>query len=343
MIEIDGSYGEGGGQILRTSLSLSCLFKRPFRIFNIRKNRPKPGLMPQHLTSVKAAQMISDAEMTGGQIGSTELTFSPREVKSGSFTFDVGTAGSTALIMQTLLPALIFSQEKATITLRGGTHVPFSPSFHYLDGIFIPWLKRLGMEVRLSIEAYGFYPKGGGVIAAEIFPAGEIEPLRVTERGKVIGVYGYSGVGNLPLTIAERQRRGCVERIESSYPGKFPIDIELQEVPTPGQGTFIFLGAEAERVRAGFTGIGERGKRAEIVGEEVANEFLDYYAADAALDPHLPDQLVLYLSMCRERSEFTTSRITQHLLTNLWAIGRFHKFDYAVEGEIGRSGKVKVN
>lgn len=343
MIEIDGSYGEGGGQILRTSLSLSCLFKQPFRIFNIRKNRKKPGLMPQHLTSVKAAQMIADAAVAGDQIGSAELVFSPREIKGGAFVFDVGTAGSTSLIIQTLLPSLIFSQKKAAITLKGGTHVPFSPSFHYLDNIFVPLLKRLGIEVRLSLESCGFYPKGGGEVHVEIFPAGEIKPLKIPERGKVIGLYGYSGVGNLPLTIAERQRKGCIEKIESSHPGMFPIDIELQEVTTRGQGTFIFLGAEAEHARAGFTGIGERGKKAEIVGEEPAREFIDYYTTGAALDSHLPDQLALYLSLCRERSEFTTSCITQHLMTNLWAIGLFHKFDYAVEGEIGKPGRVKIN
>ncbi len=361
MIEIDGSYGEGGGQILRTALSLSCLFKKPFRIFNIRKGRKKPGLMPQHLTSVRAAQLLSGAEVIGDQTGSTELLFSPKEVKGGDFFFDIGTAGSTSLVLQTLIPAIIFLNnpplppfskggmggfegQKTTIILKGGTHVPFSPSFHYLERVFISFLKKIGIEIKLTIESYGFYPKGGGKVRADIFPAKEVKPLRIVERGSILRLKGYSGVGNLPLSIAERQRNAMIEKIYSQLEAfKCPVDVELLNVSTPGHGTFIFLQSESENSIAGFTSLGERGKRAEAVGEEASMEFINYYSTDSALDPHISDQIVIYLSLSKEESVFTTSLITQHLMTNLWVIGLFHKFHYSIEGEIGKPGIVRIN
>lgn len=344
MIEIDGSYGEGGGQILRTALSLSCLYKKPFRIVNIRKGRKRSGLMPQHLLSVRAAQLLSSAEVEGDDTESTELSFSPHEIKGGDFFFDIGTAGSTSLVLQTLIPALVFLEGKNSVILKGGTHVPYSPSFHYVEGVFIQVLKRLGIDIQLTIESYGFYPKGGGEIRAEIFPAKEIRPLRIMERGMMSGLKGYSGVGNLPLSIAERQRSALLEKIHSQIKGlRCPVDIELLNVSTPGQGTFIFLQSESEQSIVGFTSLGERGKRAETVGEEAAREFINYYHSDAVFDQHLPDQIVLYLSICNKESEFTTSCITQHLMTNLWAISLFREFHYSIEGEIGKPGRVKIN
>ncbi|MDH5203226.1 MAG: RNA 3'-terminal phosphate cyclase [Nitrospirota bacterium] len=344
MIEIDGSYGEGGGQILRTALSLSCLLKRPFRIFNIRKGRKKPGLMPQHLTSIRAAQILSIADVKGDHAGSTELLFSPRTVKSGDFFFDIGTAGSTSLVLQTLIPALLSTEEKNTVVLKGGTHVPFSPSFHYLEKVFVPILSRLRINIQLTIESYGYYPRGGGKVRAEIIPVKEVKPLKNIERGIVKQLKGLSGVGNLPLSIAERQKHGLMEKIKSEMKDiPYPVEIELLNVSTPGQGTFIFLESESEHSVAGFTSLGERGKRAETVGEEAAKEFLDYYNSGAAFDQHLSDQIVLYLSMCNKESEFTTSCITHHLLTNLWAISLFREFHYSAEGEIGKPGKIKIN
>jgi RNA 3'-terminal phosphate cyclase (ATP) len=359
MIEIDGSYGEGGGQILRTALSLSCLFKKPFRIFNIRKARKKPGLMPQHLTCVRAAQLLSNAEVTGDQKGSTELLFLPKEIKGGDFYFDIGTAGSTSLVLQTIIPSLLFLKEKATITLKGGTHVPFSPSFHYLDRIFASFLKRMGIDVHLSIESYGFYPKGGGKVRADIFPVKNIKPLNIPDRGRILKLMGHSGVGNLPLSIAERQRNALLKSLIThgftekqliippcpplEKGGQVGFDIELLDVPTPGQGTFIFLHSESENSIAGFSSLGERGKKAEAVGEEAVIEFFRYFSTNAALDSHIADQIVLYLSLCKEESVFTTSCITQHVLTNLWVIGLFHEFRYSFEGKIGEAGKVKIN
>ena len=247
------------------------------------------------------------------------------------------------LVLQTLIPALIFAKGSTEIILKGGTHVPFSPSFHYVNEVFVPFLERLGIRILLSIESYGFYPKGGGKIRAEIFPAKGLKPLTIVERGRIVALKGCSGVANLPLSIAERQRKALQEKIQLEAKDlRCPEAVDLLDAPSPGQGTFIFIKAESEHSLAGFTSLGERGKKAEAVGEEAAAEFIDYFSSDAALDPHLPDQIALYLAMGEGESEFGTSRITQHLMTNLWVIGLFHAFKFSVEGEIGKPGKVMI-
>ncbi len=342
MIEIDGSYGEGGGQILRTALSLSCLTGRPFRIVDIRKGRKKPGLMPQHLVSVRAARMVSNASVSGDEKGSTELTFSPAGLRCGDFALDIGTAGSVPLVMQTIVLPLLFAGGRSRVELQGGTHVPFSPSYHYLAEVFSPMLSRLGAFVQFGIGSYGFYPRGGGSVTAEIRAAGGLKPLELEERGKLLRIRGYSAVGNLPLSIAERQRATALELIRDRLHGRVPVEVKLLSVPTQGRGTFIFLLAEYENVRAGFTSLGALGKRAEQVGEEAAREFIAHHGTSAALDPHLADQVVSHLALAEGVSSFTTSAITAHLLTNLWAAAQFRPFRYSVEGNPGEAGRVRI-
>lgn len=343
MLEINGNYGEGGGQILRTALSLSCLTGTPFRIVNIRRGRSKPGLMPQHLVSVRAARSISGATVEGAEPGSTELDFIPSQLQGGTFQFDIGTAGAVTLVLQTLIPPLLNADHPSSLTLTGGTHVPFSPSVHYLTEVFVPMLRGLGGEVRLNIESYGFYPRGGGKIHVEIVPTRELRPLHLTAPGELRRIKGYSGVCRLPLSIAERQRDAALARL-AGLPGASlcPAEIELLDVHGPGQGTFLFLLAETEHLQAGFTSLGARGKPAETVGMEAADELCRHLPAGAALDPHLADQVVPYLALSREESSFTTSLITRHLLTNLWVAKLFLPLRIEVTGKEGHAGLVTI-
>jgi RNA 3'-terminal phosphate cyclase (ATP) len=339
MIEIDGSYGEAGGQILRTALSLSCVSGKPFRMFNIRKSRSRPGLMPQHLMCVRALALICGASVRGDAVGSTELIFIPSEPKPGDYEFDIGTAGSTSLLLQAILPALVFSKKKSSITLTGGTHVPFSPPFYYVSDVFVPMLRRLGIDLNIFVERYGFYPKGGGRIRAEVYPSGGAKAITLLKKGEFKKITGISGVVKLPLSIAERQGNAVNEML--SFHG-LHAKIDLLSAEAFGRGTFVFLKAETAECIAGFSSLGERGKKAETVGREAAEELISYYYVDACLDPHLADQIVLYLSFADAPSSFTTSRITGHLVTNLWTIEKLTGLNYSIEGEKGKPGKVVI-
>jgi RNA 3'-terminal phosphate cyclase (ATP) len=335
--EIDGSFGEGGGQILRTALSLSCITGTALKLVNIRKGRKKPGLMPQHITCVNAAALISGAEVSGNERGSSELMFIPVRVKPGDYTFDIQTAGSSALVFQTLLPPLIYAGKTSNITIKGGTHVPFSPTYHYISEVFLPMLKRIGVKAEPVIRRYGFYPKGGGEVSFIIHPSKTIESLKLIEKGHLLSLSGCSAVSRLPLTIAERQKESAERNL--APPGAV---IQVMDVPSHGPGTFIFLKSEYEYVLAGFSSLGEKGRPAEDVGKEAAGQCMAFYNASACLDTWLADQIVLYLCLARDHSSFTASRITKHLLTNLWVIKKFLDVRYEVEGKIDEAGRVKL-
>jgi len=339
MLDIDGSFGEGGGQILRTALSLSCLLKKPFRMFNIRKGRRKPGLMPQHLACVRLLSLISNAKVGGADVGSTEMVFEPGDPKPGDYFFDIGTAGSTTLLLQAVLPPLIFARDSSRITLVGGTHVPFSPPYHYISEIFLPMLGRLGIEVHSSIERHGFYPKGGGKISVTVEPCSGIDGISFQERGDISSVTGISAVGKLPLSIAERQKRAA-----GAVLAGMPVlpDIRTVGVDSFSPGTFVFLKAESPTCLSGFSSLGEIGKRAEAVGEEAARELVRHLETGACIDLHLADQLVIYFGLAKGASRFTTSVISGHLMTNLIAIRQFLDISYTVEGEIGKPGRVAI-
>jgi RNA 3'-terminal phosphate cyclase (ATP) len=392
MIEIDGSQGEGGGQLLRTALSLSCITGKSFRISNIRKSRPKSGLMRQHLVAVQAAARIAGAELTGDQLGSTELSFSPRRVTPGDYSFDIGTAGSTPLVLQTIIPPLLLAGGPSRLTLTGGTHVPFSPSFHYIAEVFAPALYRLGARLELTLDSCGFYPKGGGKVRCRIQPSAAFTALNAEQRGKLLRISGCSAVANLPLSIAERQTRSALGRLETvlgGFPeqgsaegvppapweraegvplapreraegvplaprergrgegvatyGAVPTELPTREVTAYGQGTFIFIRGEYEHAVSGFTALGARGKPAEAVGEEAAVEFLTHHQTGMPIDPHLADQLVLYLALAKGPSVFATSRITGHLETNLVVAGYFLDIAVQITGERDAPGTVKIS
>ncbi|HXY61826.1 MAG TPA: RNA 3'-terminal phosphate cyclase [Nitrospirota bacterium] len=344
VVRIDGSYGEGGGQILRTSLALASALGRPLEIINIRKTRQKPGLQPQHLTSVLAAAAISRAHVEGAELSSTSILFLPGALLGGNYDFNVaekrGSAGSTSLVLQTIMLPLCFADQPANVTVHGGTHVPWCPTFHYLKFIFLPMLSRINAKIALDIKKWGWYPGGGGTVMARVIPCGEMVPIRIPNRGRLIRATGISAVANLPRDIAVRQRNRAVNALLEKG---IDADMEIVDASSPGKGTLVFLKVESENSIAGFDALGAIGKRAEEVADEACQSFLTYVKEQAALDPHLADQIVPYLALARGDSVFTTSSITRHLLTNIWVVKQFLDADVQVTGKEGEAGQITIS
>jgi RNA 3'-terminal phosphate cyclase (ATP) len=338
-LELDGSFGEGGGQILRSSLALSLLTGRPFRLSNIRAGRPKPGLQPQHLMSVRAATTVGQAKVRGDARGSRELLFEPGRVAPGNYRFDIGTAGATGLVLHTLyLPLALRADAPSRLTLVGGTHVSTSPCFHFLQTTWRSYMEQIGLRVRLHLRRPGFYPRGGGVVEAELQPAARLQGLRARERGP-IRVSGFSAVAGLPDDIARRQARRALHRLEQAG-----LEASLREERwEDGPGTVLAVVLETTPAPVLFFALGERGKRAERVADEAVDQALAYLrAAPAAVDAHSADQIVLPLALAEGPSEFTVAAVTRHLLTNVEVIRRFTERDIACEGEEGRPGAVRI-
>ena len=347
MIQIDGSYGEGGGQILRTALALSAHCGQPVRIERIRAGRQDSGLRPQHLTSLKAVREISQGQLDGARPGSQRISFTPGAVRPGLYTFDVAretrSAGSVSLILQSLLPPLFFASRSSQITVKGGTHVPFSPPVHYLQRVFAPVLRQMGFAVSIDLKSWGFYPEGGGEITARVEPKTRIQAIRVVQRGEFRDVSGISVAMNLSLTVAERQKRAAEKMLAAEG---FRPEIEAAEVPAPpgvkSPGSFILLHPAVPGGAAGFSALGEKGKPAEEVGGEAAGKLVAYARGRGAFDPQLADQIVLYAALVPGTSEFTVTEITGHLLTNVWVLKQFLPVYITIEGEKGTEGKVTV-
>jgi RNA 3'-phosphate cyclase len=340
-IEIDGSFGEGGGQILRTALALSVILKRPLTLHHIRAKRKIPGLGHQHLMAVNALTQISGAKVEGNVIGSQRLTFIPGEVCPGDYHFPIGTAGSVTLLLQALLLPLCLSQKSFRLILEGGTHVQWSPPYHYLSEVLFPILRFMGISVRGRIDQWGWYPKGGGVIQVEVQPSPSLGPISLLERGSLRKIRGFSAASLLPKHVAERQREEALRRIEKEMKMAAEITI-LPDPPSRGPGSFLFLVAETEGALAGFSSLGRRGKRAEEVAGEAVTCLDDYLEAEGCIDPHLADQLIPFMAVAKGNSSFTTTRMTEHLLTNLWVIQHFKNVKISMTGEKGKAGKVEL-
>lgn len=341
MIEIDGSFGEGGGQILRTALALSVIFKRPLTLHHIRAKRKDPGLGHQHLMAVNALAQISGAKVEGNVIGSQKLTFIPGEVCPGDYHFPIGTAGSVTLLLQALLLPLCLSQKGFRLILEGGTHVPWSPSYQYLSEVLLPILRFMGVSVGGRIDQWGWYPRGGGIIQVEVQPSPSLGPISLLERGSLRKIRGFSAASLLPKHVAERQREEALRRIEKEMKMGAEITI-LPDPPSRGPGSFLFLVTESEGALAGFSSLGRRGKRAEEVAGEAVNSLKDYLGAEGCVDPHLADQLIPFMAVAKGNSSFTTTRVTEHLLTNLWVIQHFKNVRISMTGEKGKEGKVEL-
>jgi RNA 3'-phosphate cyclase len=340
VLNIDGSIGEGGGQVLRTSLALAVITGKAFRMTNIRRRRAKPGLMPQHLKAVEAASAVGMARVEGDRFGSQELLFEPAGIRSGEFRFDIGTAGSTSLVLQTVLYPLSFGDADSSVTLIGGTHVPWSPCFHYLQLHWLHYMGKIGFAVQLHLESAGFYPRGGGRVRAAVRPVTTLAPLRLTDRGPLKRIRGISAVANLSAEVAERQRRQALHKLgELSKISEF----EVLFLTAPSPGTFLLLLAEFENSQCCFYGLGARRKPAERVADEAVNELRDFLSTDGCVDHYLADQLVVPLALASGKSEVRSSKITQHLTTNAEVVKMFLPVSIEIEGEVGQPGSIRIS
>ena len=339
MWKIDGGQGEGGGQVLRTALALSAIRGVPIEIHSIRARRKNPGLQAQHLTAVSALAEICGAQVEGATLGSQRVHFAPGAVRPGEYRFDVGTAGSTALVLQAILLPLAFARGASRIVLTGGTHVPWSPPIHYVREVWFPVLAEMGLSARLELLRWGFYPKGGGRVSVQIEGGVDLRPASLVARRGGPRLRGLSAVANLPRGIAERQRDQALRRLEAE--GQ-QADIAVVEAEASGAGSFLILVADAGGLPVGFSALGERGKAAERVADEVVNALLDFLKTDAACDPHLADQLILSMGLASGTSRLTTSRVTPHLLTTVHIVQQALGCPVQVGGEEGSPGHVTI-
>ena len=292
MLNIDGDHGEGGGQILRSSLALAAILNRSIRINRIRAGRNNPGLAPQHLTSVNAVATITNAEVIGGALGSETVIFCPKNIRGGNYTFDVAdirpSAGALSLVFQSIALPLSYAKTPSTVTLRGGTHVPWSPTVHYLQKTFIPTAAKFGLEASIQLNRWGWYPKGGGEAIAKVQPTANWRGRALGHRGKLRAIHCISAASNLPDHISQRQYNQVRKRLARS---DLPINVQRIKGESVGQGTLVFLNAEFENAKAGFSALGARGKRAERVADEACQALETFLESDAAIEPYLADQL----------------------------------------------------
>lgn len=346
MIEIDGSYGEGGGQILRTAVSLSALTMKPIRITNIRAGRPKPGLKRQHIAGIELTGMLVNATIKGLDIGSTTVEFVPHERRFGTFNYDVGTAGSISLVLQAVLPPAVLSSEPVVLNLRGGTDVKWSPPVDYLNNVFTHTIARMGPSIKINQKRRGHYPRGGGMVSCEVVPASEIKPIDLVKFGQLMKVSGISHCVRLPSHIAERQASSAKDLIQMRL-GVEP-EIIRESYPkgddphlSPGSGIVIW--AEDEHgVRLGSNMLGERGKSAESVGNSAASHLVSEVSSEMAVDSHLCDMLVPYLAIASGKSKISVTKITSHLATNIWATEYILGTQLDLKGESDKSGVLTV-
>ena len=340
MVRIDGTRGEGGGQVLRTALALSVVTGRPFHLTGIRARRKRPGLAPQHLHAVRVFRELSGATCTGDTEGSSELSFSPGAVRSGSYRVDVGTAGSVTLILQAMALPLALAEGRSEIDLRGGTHVPWSPPFNFIESCWNPFMHELGMELHLELERAGFYPRGGGRIIARIDGGAKLKPLHLVERGSLRAVEIVSAAAiQLPAHVRQRQASRAHVGVRSAG---CQASVQLVKLPAGSPGSVVAITGWFEKTRVTTSALGARGKSAETVGEEAASAFRDYLNRPGAVDEKLADQLVLPLALASGPSELTTVRVTRHLETNVETIRAFVDRPLEIVGGLGQPGRVLI-
>jgi len=322
MIEIDGSTGEAGGQVLRTACALSAVTKKPCRVFNIRKSREKPGLMTQHLLGIQALSQLCNGRLEGDFLGSEEIKFYPGEIYRDQVSVNIPTAGSITLVLQTLILPALFTAEPIKITFDGGaTDTFFSPTIDYFQHVFLKILEKMGGKVEVNILRQGYYPEGGAKVEVKVYPS-KLKTLNLTDRGVLKKILVISGASNALKNkkVSERQLMGMREILGKL---KLPTEERVEYYDTRCPGSQICLVAEFENTIIGTDNLGKLGKRAEDVGKESALELLREQKSGACLDKHLADQILPFLALAKNRSKVTISEITNHCKTNIWVIENF--------------------
>ncbi len=324
MLEIDGSFGEGGGQILRTSLALSILTQTPVHIYNIRKNRPREGLSPQHLKTISAIEALTGSTVTGNSLSSTEIKFIPKDEFKRKVTINIGTAGSITLLLQSLMIFLPFLENKTNIGVYGGTDVPWSPQIEYLKEVTIPTLERMGYKIEVTKVLRGYYPKGGGFVEIEVDQIKKLKSIQIDRFEKSPKIQGVSYSSNLPENVTERQKKSA--RAILFRDGLTPnIKLQVEKDSTKRIGSGIFIFSKNRTSIIGDGALGAKGKRAEEVGEEGARQFLEKYSQ--GFDSHISDQVVPYMALAEGNSKIFTKN-TSHLETNISIMEKFYDIKF---------------
>lgn len=321
MVVIDGSYGEGGGQIVRTAVGLSAYFGEPCQVINIRKGRPNPGLRAQHVAGVKAVLKMCHGRAEGLREGSDCLVFFPGAIRGGNYEVEIGTAGAVGLVLQTVMLPSVKLSSRLLLRIKGGTDVKWAPSVFYIKEVLLPTLKKIGYKGDLEVKKRGYYPQGGGEV---LFWAegSQIAGIEVSKRGELLKVIGVSHAAK-PLEkrrVAERQREAALKVLQEEG---IQAEIYVKYFDTPSLGSGIDLLALCQESLLGSNAIGEKGKRAEEVGREAAEKLLRVLSTEAAFDPHMGDQILPFLAIAKGPSLVTVSQATDHIRTNLWVIGHF--------------------
>jgi len=336
-LKIDGSWGEGGGQILRVSVALAAVMGEPVEVYNVRSKRSPPGLRPQHLAAVKALAEIAQANVIGLERGSRQVRFVPGGLKTGRFSFDAGTAASTTLIFQSLMPVMIFSGGESSVEVRGGTNNPLAPTAEFLRTVLLPSIAKQGFRGVVELVRRGFYPRGGGILRSRIEPIGTLQSLEMTEFGRVNRVFGFSYSSKLPSHIVERMARSATERLRDAGYGEAQIVLEPLQPKDPkcaldpGCGIILFAELSSGCILSGDS-LGKLGKPAEKVGVEAAEGLLRQLRSGAPVDEHLGDQLVVYMALARGRSVIKATQLTLHTATCVHVAQEITGAKFGVDG-----------
>jgi len=320
MIVIDGSYGEGGGQLLRYSVALAALLGKEVRIVNIRAKRSPPGLRPQHLAAVRTIVDLVGARVDGLALGSMEVAVRPGgKPAGGRLEVDIGTAGSISLLLQAVLPVLVAAKGQTVLLVKGGTDVKWSPPIEYFEHVLLPLLRKFGLKVGIRVMRRGFYPRGGGLVEVVAEPSYPLRAVDLSEPGELVEIAGVSYSSNLPRHVAERQAAAAAEVLKREGFGNRLGDIAIDvETPSSGPGSGIVLWAQYENSIVGADSLGEKGKRAEEVGREAAEKLVRVLRSRAPVDPHALDNVVIYMALARGRSVATSNEMTLHAETAVW-------------------------